>query len=202
MSDEPKLTGKQRAFCEHYIACYFNATEAARRAGYSEKTAQQIGSENLLKPVIANYIKKRTAEVTMSADEAMLRLSGHGRGTLEPFLYDGFEDDELAPRGTLKLDSDSAKKFAHLLKEVTQVEIDLGDGLKKTTTKVKLHDAQAALEKILRVHGAFNDESRVKEEVKKQLDAFVKLLHERLPSDDADRILNLLFDPGADARFK
>lgn len=138
----------------------------------------------------------------MSADEAMLRLSKQGRGNLKPFLYETYEDDELTPRGTLKLDTESAKNAVDLLKEISQVEVDLGDGLKKTTTKIKLHDAQSALEKILRAHGAFTDENRVREEVKKQLDAFVKLLHERLSPDDADRVLNLLFDPAADAHFE
>ena len=33
-----------------------NATQAAIRAGYSEKTAQEIGSENLSKPMVAKAI--------------------------------------------------------------------------------------------------------------------------------------------------
>lgn len=55
------LTPKQQAFADYYIECG-NATEAAKRAGYSEKTAQQIGSENLLKPLISAYIAERMAE--------------------------------------------------------------------------------------------------------------------------------------------
>ena len=38
-----------------------NATKAAIRAGYSEKTAQRIGSENLSKPLIAEKIKSLRA---------------------------------------------------------------------------------------------------------------------------------------------
>lgn len=57
------LTPKQQAFADYYIECG-NATEAAKRAGYSEKTAQQIGSENLLKPLISAYIAERMAEET------------------------------------------------------------------------------------------------------------------------------------------
>ena len=55
------MTDRQRAFADYYIECG-NATEAARRAGYSKKCAQQIGAENLLKPVILEYIKNRTAK--------------------------------------------------------------------------------------------------------------------------------------------
>jgi phage terminase small subunit len=44
-------------FCEEYIVDH-NATQAAIRAGYSEKTAKQIGSENLTKPDLAAKIKE------------------------------------------------------------------------------------------------------------------------------------------------
>jgi phage terminase small subunit len=37
-----------------------NATQAAIRAGYSEKTAYSIGNENLNKPVIREAIEKAT----------------------------------------------------------------------------------------------------------------------------------------------
>lgn len=53
------LSDKQKAFCEHYAAC-LNATEAAKRAGYSEKTAYAIGAENLRKPQIQEYIQQLT----------------------------------------------------------------------------------------------------------------------------------------------
>lgn len=56
-----KLTDKQQRFCEEYIID-LNATQAAIRAGYSEKTAQQVGSENLSKPVIAELIHSLKAE--------------------------------------------------------------------------------------------------------------------------------------------
>ncbi len=45
------LTAKQRRFVEGYLID-LNATQAAIRAGYSEKTAGQVGFENLKKPQI------------------------------------------------------------------------------------------------------------------------------------------------------
>jgi phage terminase small subunit len=44
-----KLTAKQSQFVREYIID-FNATQAAIRTGYSQKTAGSIGSENLQKP--------------------------------------------------------------------------------------------------------------------------------------------------------
>ena len=54
---KPKLTVKQKKFCLEYLKD-LNATQASIRAGYSKKTAQAIGSENLRKPLIAEYITK------------------------------------------------------------------------------------------------------------------------------------------------
>lgn len=57
------LTPKQKAFADYYIECG-NATEAAKRAGYSEKTAYAIGNENLNKLEISEYIAARMEEQT------------------------------------------------------------------------------------------------------------------------------------------
>lgn len=59
------MSEKQKAFCDHYITT-LNATEAAKMAGYSEKTARAMGSENLTKPYIKEYIDLRLAELEES----------------------------------------------------------------------------------------------------------------------------------------
>jgi len=55
-----KLTAKQQAFVDAYCSNGMNATQAAIAAGYSEKTARSVGSENLTKPDIAKVIKQHT----------------------------------------------------------------------------------------------------------------------------------------------
>ena len=67
-----KLTDKQDLFCKEYLLD-LNATQSAIRAGYSEKTAQQIGSENLSKPVIQETIKEYMAK---RADKLDLTAEG------------------------------------------------------------------------------------------------------------------------------
>lgn len=59
------MSEKQKAFCDHYITT-LNATEAAKMAGYSKKTATVIGCENLTKPYIREYIDLRLAELEES----------------------------------------------------------------------------------------------------------------------------------------
>lgn len=53
-----KLNERQKRFADEYLID-LNATQAAIRAGYSEKTATKIGAENLTKPDIAEYIERR-----------------------------------------------------------------------------------------------------------------------------------------------
>lgn len=57
-----ELTPKQKAFADYYLECG-NATEAAKRAGYSNSSARQIGTENLSKLSISRYIAKRQKEI-------------------------------------------------------------------------------------------------------------------------------------------
>lgn len=69
-----KLTDKQKMFVEEYLVD-LNATQAAIRAGYSEKTAKQMGCENLSKPDVQDAIQKgmdkRTKRTRLEADSIL-----------------------------------------------------------------------------------------------------------------------------------
>lgn len=77
------MTPKQRAFADYYLESG-NASEAARKAGYSKKTAYSIGTENLQKPEISAYIKERMAaqdaQRVASADEVLRFYTSVMRG--------------------------------------------------------------------------------------------------------------------------
>ena len=66
-----ELTGKQKRFVEEYL-CDLNATQAAIRAGYSAKTAEVVGYENLRKPQIAAAIQvemnKRSEKTNITSE--------------------------------------------------------------------------------------------------------------------------------------
>lgn len=99
-----KLTPKQKKFAEYYIKCG-NATEAAKKAGYSKKTAYAIGQENLKKPVISEYIAKRIENqekaLVADADEVLKFFTSTMRGEvkdqfgLDPALSDRIKAAEL-----------------------------------------------------------------------------------------------------------
>lgn len=77
------LTQKQRRFIDEYIISG-NATQAAIKAGYSKRSAQQTGAENLLKPVIKAELDRRNAEIksakTADMQEVMEYLASVMRG--------------------------------------------------------------------------------------------------------------------------
>lgn len=71
------LNDRQKRFCEEYLIDR-NATQAAIRAGYSEKTAHSIGNENLKKPEIEKYItelkEKQSKRTEITADKVLREL--------------------------------------------------------------------------------------------------------------------------------
>lgn len=76
-----KLTEKQKRFIDYYIETA-NATESAKKAGYSAKTAKNIGAENLTK--LNFFIQKRLEEKEeqriASQDEVLQYLTRVMRG--------------------------------------------------------------------------------------------------------------------------
>lgn len=139
------LTAKQQAFVEAYCGpANSNATEAARQAGYSEKTARSIGAENLTKPDIRSAIDKQLAEKALAANEVLARLADMARGSIADVAT---IDPET---GTISLDFLKAARNGklHLISELSFTEFG---------PRVKLHDAQAALVQLGRCHGLFRD---------------------------------------------
>lgn len=78
-----KLSVKQQKFADLYIETG-NATQSAIDAGYAKKSARSVGSENLTKPDIKEYIDKHMTEMAdkriMSAQDALELLTKIAKG--------------------------------------------------------------------------------------------------------------------------
>ena len=74
----PKLTEKQKRFCEEYLID-LNATQAALRAGYKAKTARSQGQRMLTKVDIQRHItdlmKERSDRTALTSDSVLQELS-------------------------------------------------------------------------------------------------------------------------------
>ena len=92
------LTPKQKAFADEYIKNGGNASDAARKAGYSKKTAYSMGQQNLKKLEISSYIAEKQSLIEkqkgtdiMSLAEIQQRRSMIARGELKDSF--GFAPD-------------------------------------------------------------------------------------------------------------
>ena len=151
------LTPKQRRFVEEYCKDW-NATRAAIAAGYSERTACSIGSENLRKPEIKKAIDEVVETLCMSSNEALIRMSEFARGNFTPFL--GLGDDG---RVYLDLASLPAQQHYHLIKKVKQTRRTFGENQENTEvhTEIEIHDAKDAVSKVLQMHGKLIDRKTI-----------------------------------------
>jgi phage terminase small subunit len=133
-----KLTAKQQRFCDEYLID-LNATQAAIRAGYSEKTARVIATENLTKPAIKEYIDQRMAEMeaelVADSKEVMRYLTSVLRGQSQSEIVvvegagDGISEARLmskAPDENQRLKAAELLGKAHMIfTDKVQQDIDM-----------------------------------------------------------------------------
>lgn len=116
-----KMTAKQQRFCDEYLID-LNATQAAIRAGYSERTAYSTAAENMTKPVIKEYIAARMAEkeaaLIAKQDEILKYLTAVMRGETESatVVVEATHEGTTAAREMLKHPAEGERlKAAELL---------------------------------------------------------------------------------------
>jgi phage terminase small subunit len=149
MPAQDGLTAKQRRFVEEYLVD-LNATEAAIRAGYSKRTARQMGAENLSKPVIAEAIRiamaGRSQRTKITSDRVLEELGIIAFSDMRKFATWGASGVKLNDSNTLPEDA------ARCVAEVAESPGKYGRSL-----RFKLHDKVAALEKIAKHLGMFGE---------------------------------------------
>ena len=127
MAKKGKLTEKQQRFVDEYLID-LNATQAAIRAGYSVKTADAIGCENLTKPniqqTIAEHMAERSRRTGINQDRVVLELAriafvkmtdlvdSHGR------IKDNATDDDLACIESVKYKQSESETGSSVEREV------------------------------------------------------------------------------------
>jgi phage terminase small subunit len=131
------LTNKQSAFVNAYLRS-FNATKAAIEAGYAENSAQQIGSENLSKPLIAAAIRARMEADAMNTTEVLFHLAQIARGDF---------DDVSDNSGTLDMMEARRLGKTNLIKRVKNKAI-VTENSDISETEVEMYDRLRALELI------------------------------------------------------
>lgn len=160
MAAKAGLTAKQERFVSEYLTD-LNATQAAIRAGYSEKTAYSIGEENLRKPEIAAAVKNgmdlRAARTEITADRVLQELAKIAFADIRKAVRWG--------RSPIDDKSENAARNGLGIFPVELVPSELVDddtaiaisevSLTQTGIKIKMHDKKSALVDIGRHLGMF-----------------------------------------------
>lgn len=151
------LNDKQRRFVEEYLVD-LNATQAAIRAGYSEKTAGAVGFENLKKPEIATAIAdaqaERSTRTEITADAVLRELAKIGFANMADYMRAGPDGDPYLDFSQLTRDQAAA------LIEVTVEDFKDGrgeDARDVRRVKFKLADKKGALVDIGKHLGMFKE---------------------------------------------
>ena len=147
------MTKKQKRFVEEYLID-LNATQAAIRAGYSPDTAQQMGSENLSKPVIKNAIVKAIAERSrrtgINLDRVIQEIAK--LAFLNPIYV--IDMDEATIKGEANRDDTACIASV-------KVKVIPGEDGNITEREVKTYDKLKALELLGKHLGMFTDKLKM-----------------------------------------
>lgn len=130
------LTNKQKAFIDEYMID-LNATQAAKRAGYSKKTCGQIGTQLLVKLSIELQaaMDARTVRTLVTADRVLAELAKLAYSNTEDYITIG--KDGLASIDLSELTRDQAAAITEISVE-TRREFNSKDDNAATIEKVKL----------------------------------------------------------------
>ena len=135
-----KFTPKKKVFADEYLKD-LNGTQAAIRAGYSEKTANEQAARLLADVSVKEYIqqkmKKREERTEITADMVLKELARIGFADLRKLA--SWSPGGVMVRSSEELSDDEVA----IVSEISQTETEHG-----TTVKVKMHDKIKALDKI------------------------------------------------------
>jgi len=139
--EKPNLTTRQMAFVCAYLQC-FNATKAAKIAGYSPESAYELGSQALKKVEIAAEIHRRLDTEGITPERIKVAWA-------EIAFDTDMADFETAVRSGMTLKQLKDEGFN------TQLIKSLSIG--KNGTKVEMHSKTEALDKLTKIRGMYID---------------------------------------------
>ena len=144
-----ELTPKQTLFVAEYLGgANYNGAEAARRAGYSGRTARDQATELLSNPNNQAAIRTALAERSMPAEEVLVRKTEVARGLfkhpLEAYLNVHLDADG---RGVWEYDWLAAKADGKLALPIEFVRCGKGE-----LTRMMMDHQAAALESLAKAH--------------------------------------------------
>lgn len=150
---------KADLFAKHYIEANCNGTEAMRRCGHpgSDTVRADAASAFLRKAEVQERLSALRKALEMTAEEAVQRMSEMGRVDIADYLdEDGCFDLKKAK------ELDRTRFIKEYKVETEQRTVGAGEAAKPITvtkTTFKLHDAQTAVQTMMKRHGLLKDKT-------------------------------------------
>jgi phage terminase small subunit len=158
-----KLTPKEKKFCHEYIIDW-NAARSARVAGYSEKTAKEIGCMNLTKVNIQQYIDfikhdyeaecgiSKTRQIKEYSKIAYSSIAHLHNTWIELKDFENLTDEQK--ESIESIDTKTEQKSVYDTESQSKEMIDV------KYVKIKLYSKIAALERIDKLMG-YNEPDKI-----------------------------------------
>ena len=152
------LTRRQESFVTEYLVD-LNGTQAAIRAGYSPKGASARASELLanrkIQEALAHARGARRERLEIDADSVVRELARLGFSKMTDVA--SWDDLGVHIKGSDTLDADTKATIKEVTLTKTSVFRKNGDEEVTEKWRVVLHDKLAALDKLCRFLGIYND---------------------------------------------
>jgi phage terminase small subunit len=154
------LPPKQQRFVDEYLVD-LNATQAAIRAGYSARTAQEQSSVLLSKPMVAEAVARakaeRSARLGLTADRVLMELAAIGFARMPDYAEWG-DRNQMRLRPSVELDERQAAAIVQVVETEKFVKsLDRGDTLWSRERSIKLHNKVSTLKLMGQHIGMFTD---------------------------------------------
>ena len=156
-----KLTDRQEKFCNEYLID-LNATQAAIRSGYSKKTAQEIGSQNLSKVLIQERLKELKEQLKKDTDvTAEIVINEFRKIALSSIAHLHNSWISLVDFQDL---TDDQKATIESIQTRTRTIMEPGTDhpIVIEEVKIKLYDKQRALENLGKYLGLYEEDNKQK----------------------------------------
>jgi phage terminase small subunit len=152
MKKQNQLSPKRQKFCEEYLID-FNGTQAAIRAGYAPRTAQEQSARLLSNAIVSNHVSElRKAQADSAAITVQRVIQELSR--IATFDIRKLYNADGSLKNVHDLDDDTAAALIGIdASEIVSPDGELTGYLKK----VKMADKNKAIEMLMRYFGAFND---------------------------------------------
>ena len=178
-----KLTDKQAEFVRQYLVD-LNATQAAIRAGYTEKYAGRMGAKLVVKSHVQEAIAAakaaRAKRTEITADRVLKEYARLGFASIDSFFT--WNEDSVNIIDSADIEADDLAAVS----EITATRNYIGEEQTGLTIKLKLHNKKGALDALAQHLGLDAATQRVKmitekeaEELGEQVDATLGDMFER-----------------------